>query len=99
MVDTCNLTFQVVSELEKLVAASFGGEAAQRVLHLVEQAGVREWEADKAQLNVSKAIFAQEEKLDPVSIVMWTRVLVQLGWLADHAENTCDHLRMMITKK
>jgi len=99
VMEACSLTFEVINQLESLVAASFGGDAAQRVLGMVEEVGVKEWEADRAQMAVSKAIFAREKDLDPVSIVMWTRVLVQLGWLADHAENTCDHVRMMISKK
>ena len=95
---TCETAMQVSSEIKILAETSFGGAEAQKVMDIIEQLKLDEFEADKAQMKLAKKMFSIESKLDPVSIMMWMNIFKELGALANHAENVGDHLRMMLHK-
>jgi len=96
VLETYEMAMIVSSEIKLLAETSFGGAEAHKVTELIEQIKVKEWEADKAQMNTAKKLFSIEEKLDPVSVVMWMNILKELGTLANHAENAGDQMRMML---
>lgn len=96
VLETYEMAMIVSSEIKLLAETSFGGAEAHKVTELIEQIKVKEWEADKAQMNTAKKLFSIEEKLDPVSVVMWMKILRELGTLANHAENAGDQMRMML---
>lgn len=96
VLETYEMAMIVSSEIKLLAETSFGGAEAHKVTELIEQIKVKEWEADKAQMNTAKKLFSIEEKLDPVSVVMWMKILKELGTLANHAENAGDQMRMML---
>lgn len=96
VLETYEMAMIVSSEIKILAETSFGGAEAHKVTELIEQVKVKEWEADKAQMNTAKKLFSIEEKLDPVSVVMWMNILKELGTLANHAENAGDQMRVML---
>jgi len=96
VLETYEMAMIVSSEIKVLAETSFGGAEAHKVTELIEQVKVKEWEADKAQMNTAKKLFSIEEKLDPVSVVMWMNILKELGTLANHAENAGDQMRVML---
>lgn len=96
VLETYEMAMIVSSEIKLLAETSFGGAEAHKVTELIEQVKVKEWEADKAQMKTAKKLFSIEEKLDPVSVVMWMKILKELGTLANHAENAGDQMRMML---
>jgi hypothetical protein len=96
VLDTYEMAMIVSSEIKILAETSFGGAEAHKVTELIEQVKVKEWEADKAQMNTAKKLFSIEEKLDPISVVMWMKILKELGTLANHAENAGDQMRVML---
>lgn len=96
VLETYEMAMIVSSEIKILAETSFGGAEAHKVTELIEQVKVKEWEADKAQMNTAKKLFSIEEKLDPVSVVMWMKILKELGTLANHAENAGDQMRVML---
>jgi len=96
VLETYEMAMIVSSEIKVLAETSFGGAEAHKVTELIEQVKVKEWEADKAQMKTAKKLFSIEEKLDPVSVVMWMNILKELGTLANHAENAGDQMRVML---
>ncbi|TEU06409.1 MAG: TIGR00153 family protein [Candidatus Aminicenantes bacterium] len=96
VLETYEAAMTVSSEIKLLAETSFGGEEAHKVMELIEQLKVKEWEADKAQMNVAKKMFSIEKKLDPVSVMMWMHIFRELGTLANHAENAGDQMRLML---
>jgi len=96
VLETYEMAMTVSSEIKILAETSFGGVEAHKVIELIEQLKVKEWEADKAQMKAAKKLFAIEKELDPVSVMMWTRIFDELGTLANHAENAGDQMRMML---
>lgn len=96
VLSTYEMAMMVSSEIKTLAETSFGGVEAQKVMDLIEQVKLREWEADKAQMKAAQKMFSLEKSLDPVSVVMWMQIFKELGSLANHSENTGDRLRMML---
>lgn len=96
VLETYEAAMAVSSEIKLLAETSFGGEEAHKVMELIEQLKVKEWEADKAQMKVARKMFSIEKKLDPVSVMMWMHIFRELGTLANHAENAGDQMRLML---
>ena len=70
VLDAYEMAMTISSEIKILAETSFGGVEAHKVMELVEQLKVKEWEADKAQMEAAKKMFSIEKKLDPVSVMM-----------------------------
>ena len=96
VLETYEMAMTVSSEIKLLAETSFGGEEAHKVMELIEQVKLKEWEADKAQMKVARKMFSIEKKLDPVSVMMWMHIFRELGTLANHAENAGDQMRLML---
>lgn len=99
VIRTSELLLEAARELTLLVESSFGGPEVEKLLRKVAEVNDQEWEADKCQWAVSRSLLAREDELDPVSILMWMRILEVLGSLANHAENTADLLRLMLARR
>ncbi len=96
VLETYELAMKVSGEIKRLAETSFGGAEAHKVLEMIEEIKVKEWEADLKQMKVAKKLFRMEKEIGPVSIMMWTHVFKELGALANHAENTGDNLATML---
>jgi len=96
VLETYEMAMRVSSEIKLLAETSFSGSEAHKVMQLIEELKVDEWEADKAQMTAAKKLFSIEEKLDPVSLLMLMNIFKELGVLANHAENAGDQMRMML---
>lgn len=95
---TSEVLVGVASEITELFEASFGGPEADRVREIVSVLNDQEWEADKQQRRVARALVQEEDGLDPVAIFLWMHTLEVLGEIANHAENTGDRLRVMMAR-
>jgi predicted phosphate transport protein (TIGR00153 family) len=96
VIRTSEVLVEAGSALTELVESRFSGPEVDRVLALVADVNEQEWEADKRQRILSRAIMEREAELDAVSIVFWMRIIAKLGAIANHAENTGDMLRLML---
>lgn len=88
-----DLASKIVAELGNLEASAFGGQEAIDVLKMVDDLGVAEWESDKFQYKLSQKLFELEDQESPVSIMIWTRIIITLGKIADHSEKLGKMIR------
>jgi predicted phosphate transport protein (TIGR00153 family) len=98
VLETCQFSFEATSEFKSLLESGFGGPEVEKVIKMVERVSLGEWEADTIQMDVARRLFQIENKLEPLSVALWVQVFGELGKLANHAENTADILRMMISR-
>lgn len=99
VIRTSELLLEAGLELADLFEASFGGPEVERVLAMVADVNDQEWEADKREREVTRALLNYEDGMDPVDLLLWMRALDVLGEVANHAENTGDLLRMMLARR
>lgn len=91
-----SIVYDIVNDLDNLVEVSFDGPEAQEVLAKIKELGTNEWEADKSQFELLRAMFDIEDKMDPVSITVWMKLFNKIGDIANYSENTGDLMRMII---
>ncbi len=95
---TCDKAYEMNEKLRGLVARGFHADQAvgfQDMIRAVERA---EWEADKAQYHLSQSLFAMEDEIKTTDLMLWWRVFLELGELANSAEKTADRLRRMLSQ-
>jgi len=94
----CDKAYEMNKRLHDVVAHGFRADHAQQVYETIEAVDDAEWEADKAQYLVSKALFSEEDRLKASDLILWWRVFLELGQLANHAEKSADRLRRMLAR-
>ncbi len=91
-----NLAFEVVDQLNNLIASSFSGPECQKTLDKINRLGHIEWEADNIQTGIAREIFKHEDEIDILSILFLNSILKNLGSLANHAESIGDRMRVLM---
>ncbi len=94
----CDRAYEMNAHVRDLVAQGFHADRAQGVLEMIRDVERREWEADKAQYALSQSLFALEDEIKTTDLMLWWRVFLELGQLANHAEKTADRLRRMLSQ-
>ena len=97
VLDTCNKSSEIINRLDEILESSFSGPEAERALTMITELGELEHESDESGKRVAKIVFELEKKLDPVSVIMWSRILTRVGDVANHAENIGNHIRLLFT--
>lgn len=75
-----------------------GGREANQVESMVEELNRIEDETDELGMSTVRALFAEEDNMNPVSVMMWYQLIQWVGDLADYAEKVGDRLRLMIAR-
>lgn len=94
----CEYSLRVVEELDELLQMGFRGGEAQQIEEMVDQLNLIEREADALELEVSRTLFKIESSIDPVSVIMWNRIIEWIGNLADYAEQVGDRFRLFVAR-
>ncbi len=94
----CYRVDKMNEQLRELVKHGFRADVANGVFEMIRAVEKAEWEADKAQYALSKSLFAMEDEIKTTDLILWWRVFLELGRLANHAENLADRLRRMLSQ-
>ena len=97
-IHTCELSGNVIEELDELLALGFRGREVDKVDGMLQELNDAEDETDELGMALARALFDNEDELKPVSVMMWYRIIEWIGDLADYAEKVGDHLRLLIAK-
>jgi uncharacterized protein Yka (UPF0111/DUF47 family) len=65
---------------------------------MLVELGNMESDTDLMGMALARALFAEEDKLKPVSVMFWYQLIQWVGNLADYAEKVGDRLRLLITR-
>ncbi len=98
-VDTFRTAFEVMGSLEGLLEVGLAGPEADEVLEKIDAVGQLEWKADKAQFDMLRLMFDMEDDLKPVDLFWWSKILREVGDIANYSEKAVDRIRLMIYKK
>lgn len=97
-VDACEHAEKIIGELDELLAMGFGGKEATQVEAMVSELNEIENKTDILGLEAARILFANEDSIGPVSVIIWYRLIEWIGDLADYAEKTGDRLRLLIAR-
>jgi predicted phosphate transport protein (TIGR00153 family) len=96
--DVCEFSLKVIEELDELLEMGFRGNEARHVEEMADKLNRIEDDADATELALAQTLFRIESKLDPVTVIMWYRIIEWIGDLADHAEKVGDRIRLFIAR-
>lgn len=97
-VDAVEQCKRVINELDELVELGFRGRAGERVEQMVAELGAIETETDDQGMELTRALFAAEDQMEPLSVVFWYELIQKIGDIADFAEDVGDRLRLLIAR-
>jgi predicted phosphate transport protein (TIGR00153 family) len=97
-VDACDQAVKIIGELDELVETGFRGRESDRVSEMVAELNKIETDTDEMGTELSRRLFAQEDEMNPVSVMFWYRLIQWIGDLADYAEKVGNRLRLLLAR-
>ncbi len=97
-VEVVDLAKDVVELFDELLEVGFRGKLVDKVEEKVNAINVAEDQADRLEREVSRVLFSLEDRLDPLSVIFWYRILEWIGDLADYAEKVGNNFRLIIAR-
>ena len=96
--DTCHQAQRIIDELDQLLETGFRGRELARVEEMIVELARMESDTDLMGMALARALFVEEERLKPVSVMFWYQLIHWIGNLADSAEKVGERLRVMIAR-
>ena len=97
-VDACDQAARIIERLDELVETGFRGPESDSVIEMVDQLNNIESDTDQMGLELTQSLFAQEDDMNPVSVVFWHDLIEMIGELADYAEKVGNRLRLLLAR-
>ena len=94
----CEQARAVTDELLELFKRSFGGPEVAKITELLEKLENTEAKTEKLGTDLAKQLFKIEDKISPISVIFWFKIIEEIGNLADYAKKMGNRLRMLIAK-
>jgi predicted phosphate transport protein (TIGR00153 family) len=93
---TCDVAGAIGSELKDLAEASFGGPEAEKVLQMIDQLDNVETKSDVIGFRLARRLFAMEDRMKPVDVMLWYQIFYTTGQVGNYAERMGNRLRLLI---
>ena len=99
VIKVVELTEQLTHAFHAAVEQGLTPDNAAGVQASVKTVEKAEWESDRTQYTLSKALFALEHQIGAVDIMLWFKIFGELGRMANVAESLADRIRRMIASR
>jgi len=90
---------RIIEEIDELLESAFGGIEAEKVKTMVEEAALKEHQAQKLKQLFLKKIFIDGERLSASAFYHWLRLIEDIGTLAQCSEKLANRIRMVLELK
>jgi predicted phosphate transport protein (TIGR00153 family) len=97
-VEACGQMAAIMEELDELLETGFKGRESDLVMNMIDQLNGLETDTDEMASHLLTQMFAHEDEFDPVSIIIWHRLINWIGDLANYAERVGNRLRLLIAR-
>jgi len=96
VIEMSELLLTAASELNLIAETGFTGKEAEKVLEICNKISEQEWESDKIERRVAEKFYSLEKELDPVTIMMYDKLNIKLGSIANNVEKVAKYLKLII---
>ncbi|MCI5122669.1 MAG: DUF47 family protein, partial [Candidatus Electrothrix sp. AUS4] len=69
-----------------------------KVINMIDNLRKSEHEIDQILHTIRRTLFSEEDKLSPISVMFWYKIIDLLGSMSDLAENITDRLLLFLSK-
>lgn len=97
-VDACRQMATIMEELDELLETGFKGRESEIVMKMIDDLNSIETDTDEMASHLLGEMFAHEDEFDPVSIIIWHRLINWIGDLANYSERVGNRLRLLIAR-
>lgn len=97
-VDACNQLAKIVEELDELIETGFRGPESEAVLRMIDELSEIETDTDVKATELFRNLFAHEAAMDPVSVIIWMRLIHWISDLANFAERAGNRHRLLLAR-
>ncbi len=94
--DACNQMARIMEELDELVETGFRGRESEVVVGMIDELNRIETDTDEKAMVVLKLLSENEADMDPVSFMVWHRLIRWIGDLANYSEKVGNRLRLLL---
>ena len=96
--DACHQMARIMEQLDELVETGFRGRDSKIVLTMIDELNRIETDTDHKAIGLLTELFAHEGEIDPVSLMIWHRLIRWVGDLANYSEKVGNRLRLLIAR-
>ena len=93
---TFDMSRKIIEELDELLETGFGGIEAQKVHGMIDQVSQKEYESDVSQRELVRLLLTHEDSISYGDFFLWTRVIQQIGGIADRSDNLAAAVRITL---
>lgn len=86
----------ITRQLRKVLSSSFDKTEVQKVLDRTTEVRELEFAAEQQAQATLKELFRVEDQLDPVSVILLSKIVRKIDFIANEAENTADCIVRMV---
>lgn len=86
---------EAINELDELLASGFRRKQTGYVDKLIKQLNNTEYQTDQLQIKVQQSLFQIENTLASLNIIFLYKIIKQISFLVDHAQQTGNHLQLL----
>lgn len=97
-VEACEQAHKVIEELDELVEMGFSGREVTEVEAMIDTLNHIGRDVDALGTALCRSLFAYEDGLDPVSVMLWHQIIQWIRALAEGAEQVGGRLRLLLTR-
>ncbi|MCW5590331.1 MAG: TIGR00153 family protein [Legionellales bacterium] len=97
-IDAAAQAHKAINELDELLETGFKGIEVKLVEEMIVELHQIEHDTDEMQIEIRKILFAQEDTLNPVTVIFLYKLIEWTGDLADRAENVGGQLLLLLAR-
>lgn len=98
-INACSISAKIISQLDELIDAGFGGIEAERMRGLAKDSALAEHQADVVQMSLLKKLYAHDTEFSTGEFHLWMRFTRVLGRLSNISENLADRVLKTLSLK
>jgi predicted phosphate transport protein (TIGR00153 family) len=95
-IEVVELAAEIVNHFDELLEVGFRGREVEEVEGKINSLNKAETGTDDLGSALVRSLFAHEDEMKPVSVMMWYRLFEWIGDLADFAEKVANQIRLII---
>jgi predicted phosphate transport protein (TIGR00153 family) len=97
-VEVVGLAAEIVAAFDQLLEVGFKGPEVDEMEGKINRLNAAEDGTDDLGMALVRSLFAHEDEMKPVSVMMWYRLIEWIGDLADYAEKVANRVRLLIAR-
>jgi predicted phosphate transport protein (TIGR00153 family) len=95
---TVDMAGAIGAQMDELSVAGFGGLEAEKVLDMIDQLDDVETKSDVTGVRLARKLFALEDEMSPVDLMLWYQIFYTAGQVANNAERMGNRFRLLIAQ-